>query len=161
MCKICSKCKVEKSKDSFTKHRNRKDGLYAYCKQCRAKQYVENRVDICNQQKAYRKSNSNTVKLKQTNHYNLNKNKYLVRNARRRALKISATPRVLIKEDLEFIEDLYIIAKMFKLYTGQDYYVDHIIPLQGKDVCGLHVPWNLQVILAKENLSKSNKFICT
>jgi hypothetical protein len=86
-----------------------------------------------------------------------NKDRYNARDAKRRAAKLQALPKWLTSEQLEQIKELYTCAQMFKLYTGEEYHVDHIVPLQGENVCGLHVPWNLQVIPARENLSKSNK----
>ena len=67
-------------------------------------------------------------------------------------------PPWLTKEQYAEIEEFYTIAKMFQLYTGEIYHVDHIVPLRGRKVSGLHVPWNLQVIPANENLRKHNKY---
>lgn len=73
----------------------------------------------------------------------------------RHAAKLQATTAW---ADLDLIEIFYIKAKFMEWFTGEKYHVDHIIPLQGKNVCGLHVEGNLQVIPAKENIAKKNKF---
>ena len=50
----------------------------------------------------------------------------------------------------------WLASDLFKV-TGEEYHVDHIVPLVGVDVCGLHVPWNLQVLPSDLNLKKGNK----
>ena len=56
------------------------------------------------------------------------------------------------------IKCMYSIAAMLTRENKEPWHIDHIIPLQGKMVSGLHVPSNLQVMLGSENIGKKNKF---
>ena len=70
--------------------------------------------------------------------------------AKRRALKLKATPKF---ANLKKIREIY-------KNCPKGYHVDHIVPLNSKLVCGLHVEWNLQYLTPSDNYSKSNKLIC-
>lgn len=76
-------------------------------------------------------------------------------NAKRRAAKRNATPAWANSDEILV---LYEEATRLSAETGVAHHVDHIIPLQGKDVCGLHLACNLQVITAAENLAKKNSY---
>jgi hypothetical protein len=76
--------------------------------------------------------------------------------AKRRAAKLQRTPLWLTPEHHKQIGQFYWEAVEVSKLVGEFYHVDHIVPLQGKTVSGLHVPWNLQILHAKENLSKGN-----
>jgi hypothetical protein len=82
-----------------------------------------------------------------------NRDKYNAYLSKYRASKLLACPKWLTKEQLLEIQNIYFEAKIKGLE------VDHIVPLQGNNVCGLHVPWNLQLLSRAENASKSNKYI--
>jgi len=80
--------------------------------------------------------------------------------ARRRKHR-EATPPWLTRKQKSEIRQLYQIAITMTQTTGEQYVVDHIVPLRSDVVCGLHVPWNLRVITQEENLKKSNKLLDT
>lgn len=127
--KYCKKCAKIHSKDEFMKSSKLWDGLRSECK-------AQEKVCENNRDQTKRKS-----------YY-----------AYRRANKYLRTPTWLTFEQKLEIECFYYKAMRYEEETGIKYHVDHIVPLQGENVCGLHVPWNLQVIPAKENLSKGNKY---
>jgi len=70
-----------------------------------------------------------------------------------------ATPKWLTAEERLRMRELYVQARKLTAVAGVRYVVDHIVPLRGETVCGLHVPWNLRVITQDENLKKSNKLV--
>ena len=81
-------------------------------------------------------------------------------NVRRRRFR-DATPKWLTTEQKMEIRLKYRLAIELSRRLGVPHAVDHIIPLQGEEVCGLHVPWNMEVITQEKNLKKSNKLIAT
>lgn len=77
-------------------------------------------------------------------------------HAQRRTLKANAMPSWLSKEDKRKMRGMYFWAKFLGELHGEPYHVDHIYPIKHPEMCGLHVPWNLQVIPATVNLRKHN-----
>ena len=89
----------------------------------------------------------------------LNPAKANANKAKRKAAKKQRTPKWLTDIDFERIENQYKLATILTKLHNEPWHVDHIIPLQGKLVSGLHVPSNLQVLKGSENCSKQNNFV--
>ena len=81
------------------------------------------------------------------------------KSSRDRIIRKQATPYWLSKMHKIEIEDIYWCAREMERILGEKFHVDHIVPINGKNVCGLHVPWNLQILTVEENLKKGNKLI--
>jgi len=86
-----------------------------------------------------------------------NKGKVNANTALRHAAKMARKPTWLTAADKMKIKCLYQLSAMYNRESDIKWHVDHIVPLQGETVSGLHVPWNLRVIPATENIRKSNK----
>jgi hypothetical protein len=87
-----------------------------------------------------------------------NKDKRAAYQGKRKAAQLQRTPKWLTESELRMIEAKYSLAAMLTRETGTPYHVDHIIPLQGKKVSGLHVFSNLRVIPGTDNVKKSNSY---
>lgn len=169
--KRCTRCKTSMSKEFFGNNKAKHDGLSSECKPCKkindkasylrnkekrlisCKAYVEKNKDkTASYQKQYVKDNIDAIKTYQAKWSQDNRDIHNAHGAKRRARKLNATPKWLSNEHLEKIKEIY------KQGSTLNMHVDHIVPLQGKNVCGLHVHWNLQLLTPTENLSKGNKF---
>jgi hypothetical protein len=87
-----------------------------------------------------------------------NDKKYAYQKKRMEAIK-RATPKWLSPIQKEAIKAIYERARLLTKVTGIEYHVDHIVPLMAKEACGLHVPWNLEVIKKEYNLKNNNKLL--
>jgi hypothetical protein len=87
-----------------------------------------------------------------------NPSKILAHTRSMQAKRILRLPKWLTEEDRWMIQEAYDLAALRTKLFGFSWHVDHILPLQGKTVSGLHVPLNLQVIPGKDNVVKSNSY---
>lgn len=160
---------LDKTFDCFHKNKNRIHGLHEYCKECRK---TENKASAIRSKNNYHNNRDKCLKkmaeFYQANkiqkqeygrkHYLNNKVQYLVNATSRKAHVKLATPLWLSVEDKWMIKEAYTLAALRTKLTGIVWEVDHVIPLRGKKVCGLHIITNLQVIPRKENNAKRNKY---
>jgi len=179
MKKTCARCRENKTVDMFNKFKRSRDGLHSYCKECNKECTRKTRLKTGQKEKErlkvaeYRKNNPEKVEISKLKYKTKNPSasrkatrNWQVRNpvakavaaSKRRARERCATPPWLNREHHEQIKEMYEIARMFRMYTGIEYHVDHVVPLAGKSVCGLHVPWNMAVIEGVENQRKKNNY---
>ena len=184
MTKVCVKCHVEKPLSEFYKAKRGAFGVRTDCKECNkdaARQWSalnpdkvkesQRRSRLKNRQKnkqcqrrwyeankekhiavtrEWAENNKDKTRKSSSDYRKRNKSRFAAYAAARKAREINATPKWV---DLEIVQDFYLEAKYHGLV------VDHIVPLQGKNVCGLHVEHNLQLLTTEENCKKSNKWL--
>jgi hypothetical protein len=106
----------------------------------------------------YKETAKDSAKARTAEYRKNNPDKVTADNAKRRAAKLNATPKWLSKEQHEEIKEFFNMAKELEKVFPWKQHVDHIVPLNHDKVCGLHTPWNLQILSEKANMEKSNKF---
>lgn len=131
--KLCGKCSQIKAYSEYYKDLGRASGVTSHCKVCRSIQAKDN---YSNYYESHQKS------------YAKNAHKIKARNS---VAKFSRKQRVVSWTEAEEINTFY-------ANCPEGYQVDHVIPLLGKNVSGLHVLNNLQYLPARENLQKGNKY---
>ena len=124
--------------------------------------YYERNKEVINAKKAIRYlKNKEQIRAQQAKYYLNNKAIFAKKVAKRHAAKLNRTPNWLTKAHHAEIDGMYEFCQIFNQYistSNNKFEVDHIIPLQGKQVSGLHTPENLQVLTRRSNNKKRNKF---
>lgn len=176
VCKICFRLRVaayrtkdyQKEQNAKYRQKNRQK-----LNEVARRHYYENKQEIQLKRKVYRDKvkdhirqknqqyyidNSKRLKLETKKHRQNHPEKVNADSALKRARKRERTPKWLTKEHKKRIEDIYKTALEMTEATGVEHHVDHIVPLCGENVSGLHLPWNLQILTVEENMKKYNKF---
>lgn len=155
--KTCIRCKQTKELSAFHKHKGMKDGRLNKCAVCVKECVDEWRLknpEARKKEHARRREKEGFLPRKEFN-------KLRSENAMGRkysALKYTNKRRTQTEFKNEF--DEFVFQEAFKLretrkeMTGIDWHIDHIVPLNHKQACGLHNAYNFQVVPAAWNVKK-------
>jgi 5-methylcytosine-specific restriction endonuclease McrA len=144
---------AEKRADYFREYNKSEAG-----QQAKRKYYEANKENVI--ARAQARPDEDKRRYKKTHKVN-NPDMYKEMTSLRRRRFRDATPKWLTENQKMEIRFKYRLAIALSRATGERHAVDHIIPLHGESVCGLHVPWNLQVLTQKDNLAKYNRLVDT
>jgi 5-methylcytosine-specific restriction endonuclease McrA len=182
--KFCSCCQRTRLASDFNRRKASPDGLGYKCKSCEKeyrkanaaryknlrREYYEAHRDLENERSLeyYRENRDRLIRqhaeymrmtaAQQAAYRIENKDAYAARLAFGRAARSKRVPPWFTQDHFDQTRVFYQRARDATDLSGVPYQVDHIVPLRGKKVSGLHVPWNLQVITADENLRKGNRY---
>lgn len=156
MQKRCTSCREVKIFSEFGVDRRARDGRTYCCRDCgaqRARDYRSRNPEkaLASAQK-WAHSNKQKVRQIRVDWLRRNPGYATAHVAKRRAAQLRATPGW---ADTELTKDLYALAAVYRQF-GHDVEVDHVVPLQSRLVCGLHVPANLTVVPSQVNRQKKN-----
>jgi len=158
--KACSACHTFQSFNAFYKVKANKDGRMNWCIACdkaRSQKYREaNREKERVRNRDYGKRKAHVVRARVKRWRKENPGKARAKQRMRDAQKINACPpwaqKGIVRKE---IQAHYLHAEWLEQIIETPFHVDHIVPLQNDFVCGLHVPANLMVLEASQNIEKN------
>lgn len=150
----CFSCQIENGKKNRSKPEQSPKVLAR-----KRKDYEKNKEKRRATIKAYAIKNRDSVLAKKREYQKNNPHVYRATGSFRRARLRNATPPWITQQMREEIKDFHAEAERREQETGIQFDVDHIVPLDGKIICGLHVPWNLRVITHSDNISRPKHFV--
>jgi hypothetical protein len=181
--KMCCRCKQEKPANQFYANKRMKDGLNTFCIECHKednikrkaknraepefkaaekaskKEYRERSVEKnAEYMRKWRFENQERIQKYSKEYRDANKARYNFLCRKRKIDLIHRMPLWLTDDDKWILEQAYELAALRTKMLGVRFHVDHILPLRGKKVSGLHVPQNVRVVTWLENQRKTNKF---
>ena len=157
--RTCNICKIDKDLDEYHNVKSFPLGKAYTCKECAnaksRKWTVSNKDKKAEQGRKHYQANKQDYMDRANSWAKSNRGYNNARWSKRHALKLNAT---VSWADLEQIKRIYVACSKISKDTGKPHEVDHIIPLQGKNVCGLHIETNLRIVPRQMNRAKGNRY---